>query len=91
MAGRWITMGALLLLTSCATPSTPTTLLRPATVQGQACAHQCDRIRAACAGTPSPPAPASLGGGGDPRPSAASCSTSHADCVLACGGRLVGD
>lgn len=70
---------------------TPGTLLLPATPGGQACARQCATLQAACNGTAVGTAPGVLGGGPDPRPSAASCKTSYRDCVLDCGGRMVGD
>jgi hypothetical protein len=83
-----------LLLGACATGDdrpAPESLLRPATPGGQACARQCDLLRSACQGAPVHNAPATLGGGPDPKPSGASCKTSYRDCVLDCGGRVVGD
>ncbi|TAA07149.1 hypothetical protein EA658_07560 [Pseudoxanthomonas winnipegensis] len=91
----WILAACLPLLAACASTDpvvSETTLLRPATPQGQACARQCDTLRAACTGAPMHSAPATLGGDrSDPKPTAASCATTHRDCVLDCGGRLVGD
>jgi hypothetical protein len=83
-----------LLLVGCASADDkpmPDTLLLPATPGGQACARQCATLQAACNGTAVSTAPGVLGGGPDPRPSAASCKTSYRDCVLDCGGRMVGD
>jgi hypothetical protein len=94
MKGRMIAGMLALLLGACATSDdkpAPESLLRPATPGGQACARQCDLLRAACEGTPVRNAPATLGGGPDPKPSAASCKTGYRDCVLDCGGRVVGD
>ncbi|SEK99067.1 hypothetical protein SAMN05428989_1214 [Pseudoxanthomonas sp. GM95] len=90
----WILPACLLLLSACASADDkpmPGTLLRPATPEGQACARQCDTLQAACGGGAVRPAPATLGGGPDPKPSGASCNTSYQDCVLDCGGRMVGD
>ncbi len=93
MKGRMIAGMLALLLGACATGDkvVPASLLRPATPGGQACARQCDLLRSACEGTPVRNAPATLGGGPDPKPSGASCKTSYRDCVLDCGGREVGD
>ncbi|PZP63112.1 hypothetical protein [Pseudoxanthomonas winnipegensis] len=90
----WILAACLPLLAACASADpgpSETTLLRPATPQGQACARQCDTLRAACTGAPIRSAPATLGSQPDPKPTAASCATTYRDCVLDCGGRLVGD
>lgn len=85
---------ALVLLAGCASSDDKRmsdTLLLPATPGGQACARQCATLQAACKGTAVRTAPAVLGGGPDPKPSGASCQTSYRDCVLDCGGRVVGD